>query len=572
MATATIFLASGLSLVGATPAIAANEKTLTTASKVKGVTVNLGTPSPFGGNPMGSVDLSPSQAADTSNSGNFVTEFIPTDPQASVVVALYPNADFGMGNPSNFPGSYTYNGTGAVSNNQLFVIKVTQADNMSYQYYEIDIQIVSSDATLSFSNSRLKSVTPGSATAYDDIAQLATSSNRTSITLSSTQASSTFGDQMTYFSGAGMNAAATAKKFASSVSSLDSSAFTSATTVTSSTAITDGDYIVIRVIAEDATTTKYYGYSVTVSSSGGGGGGSSSPSICSSELLSSSSTIKGVAFTKGTRQASSTDFNGSGSSFKGSVTLTSEQASGTGVTSLVASGGATVTWLYVSPSINSWSNSDINTTANLQGVTLTNGRLFEIKVSGSGCTDYYRLSIIVGSGSNSSSSQSAQQAAAVAAETAALLAAAIAKAKVVLTTQFSANKPATMDQFLDAGYGVRNSNVAVKVSAAILKLSVADRENSQKVNDIINLENFIDRVAVTDTRSSVKSTELVSRGLLSADSNYKHSVIQGLASYPNGSLDSLEKIAAAVKEQIEKAEAPKRRLVEIKARIAARKR
>jgi hypothetical protein len=48
-------------------------------------------------------------------------------------------------------------------------------------------------------------------------------------------------------------------------------------------------------------------------------------------------------------------------------------------------------------------------------------------------------------------------------------------------------------------------------------------------------------------------------------------VVRGLASYPDGSLNSLEKIEAAIKEQIFKAEAPKRRFAEIKAKIAARK-
>jgi hypothetical protein len=60
--------------------------------------------------------------------------------------------------------------------------------------------------------------------------------------------------------------------------------------------------------------------------------------------------------------------------------------------------------------------------------------------------------------------------------------------------------------------------------------------------------------------------------LLPVTSGYKHSVVRGLASYPSGSLDSLAKIEAAIKEQIFIAEAPKRRLAEIKAKIAARKR
>lgn len=174
-----------------------------------------------------------------------------------------------------------------------------------------------------------------------------------------------------------------------------------------------------------------------------------------------------------------------------------------------------------------------------------------------------------GESSGNSSIQNSQQA--EEARKAALLSAAIAKAKIVLTTQFSASKAATLEQFQDAGYNVRNSNVAARASAEILKLPVADRENAQKINAIISLEDFIDRVAVTDTRSTVKAAELVSRGLLPASSTYKYSVVQGLASYPNGSLDSLEKIEAAVKEQIFKAEAPKRRLAEIKAKIAARK-
>jgi hypothetical protein len=173
-----------------------------------------------------------------------------------------------------------------------------------------------------------------------------------------------------------------------------------------------------------------------------------------------------------------------------------------------------------------------------------------------------------GNSSGGTSNQSAQQSAV---QAAAQLARAIALGKSVLATQFSANKPATAEQFLAAGYGVRNSDVAAKASAAIMKLSPTDRENSEKVSEIISRENFIDRVAVADTRSTVTSTELVSRGLLPADSIYKHSVVQGLASYPRGGLDSMEKIAAAVKEQIAKAEASKLRTATIKAKIAARK-
>jgi hypothetical protein len=176
--------------------------------------------------------------------------------------------------------------------------------------------------------------------------------------------------------------------------------------------------------------------------------------------------------------------------------------------------------------------------------------------------------VIAGQSTGSTPTLTAAQIAAF--EAALAKAADVAKAKAVLTTLIAGNKPANVQEFANADYKVRNSNVAEKVSAAMMKLSVADRENTQKVNEIINLEDFLDRISVADTRSTVKSRELTSRGLLPATSLYKHSVVQGLASYPSGSLDSMAKIDAAIKEQIFKAEAPKRRLAEIKAKIAAR--
>ncbi len=382
----------------------------------------------------------------------------------------------------------------------------------------------------------------------------------------------------------------------------------------------------------DSTMTITITFPSTGSIGGGGGGGST----CSSDLLNSSSTIKGVTFTKGTRQASSTDFNGGGSAFMGSVTLTSAEASGTGITMLSASGGASVRWLYISPSINSWSNSDINTTANLQGVTLTNGRLFEIKVSGPGCTDYYRLRINVGSGSAPTLSATEIAAAAAAAAEAARIAAAavraaeIATAQTALSTVLKADKPGTLSEYRSANINITTNAGLTRLNAEVLKLAGADRTDFAKIKaladkiefdesffnatarpslatystygvtgvterilptvnakilelpaalrvdvkamqDLVKVESFVDRVANTETRSTVTSVALVEKGLLSSASPYKYSVVQGLAKYPEGSLNTMAKIEAAIKEQIAKAEAPKLRLAAIKAKIAARK-
>lgn len=513
MATAATLLAAGISAVGMASASAANEKTLTTASKVKGVTATLGTPSGYGGNPKGSVNLTASQAADTSNSGNFVTEFIPTDSQASVVVALYPNATNGMGNPANFPGSYTYNGTDALSNNQLFVIKVTQADNMAYQYYEVAVRIVSTDATLSFANSRLKSVTPGSATAFDDIAQLATSSNRASISLTSTQASSTFGDQNTYFSGAGNNATTTAKKFASSISSLDSNAFSAATTVTRFTAITNGDYIVVKVTAEDATTTKYYGYTVTVGSSGGG----SSPSPSTPTLSAAQIAANAAAAAKAAAEAAA--------AVRAAEIATAQTAL------------STVLKADKAGTLSEYRSANINITTNA-GLTRLNAEV--LKLAGADRTDFAKIKALAD--------------------------------KIEFDESFF-NATARPSLATYSTYGVTGvtERILPTVNAKILELPAALRVDVKAMQDLVKVENFVDRVANTETRSTVSASALVEKGLLSSTSPYKYSVVQGLAKYPEGSLNTMAKIEAAIKEQIAKAEAPKLRLAAIKAKIAARK-
>lgn len=468
----------------------------------------------------------------------------------------------------NFSGTARCSGTLTIRANAAAFTSPTQTENSNTLSFEISGVTCSSDATLS-ATSTIKGVTvvslgtPG--TNPNNIAA------RGSVHISAAAAANTSnsGSYVTNFITSDSSATKVyVWKHAVGGNLMNSS------TYNGTAAISDGDIFSIYVRSEDRSTFKLYAIDVQVTANGPSPSSSPVAAICSSEQLSSSSTIKGVAFDAGTRQASSTDFNGSGSSNMGSVTLTEAQASGNGVTSIVATGSATATWLHVGPSINSWGNDDISTTADLAGVTLAYGELFEIKISGSGCADYYRISITVEPEDSGPTLSEEEIAANVAAQTeaqgAAVLATALAAAKVVLTTQFSSNKPVTLQQFLDANYGVRNSSVAANVSAAILKLPVADRDNSQKIHEIVSLENFIDRVAVLGTRSTVRSAELVSRGLLSANSAYKHSVIQGLTSYPDGSLNSLEKIEAAIKEQLVKAGERKAKTVEIRAKIAAR--
>jgi len=108
------------------------------------------------------------------------------------------------------------------------------------------------------------------------------------------------------------------------------------------------------------------------------------------------------------------------------------------------------------------------------------------------------------------------------------------------------------------------------VNAKILELPAAKRLDTVAIKEIIKVESFVDLVANTQTRGGVTSTSLIQRGLLPADTPYKHSVRSGLGSYPEASLNTMAKIEAAIKAELERAGARKAKTAEIRTRIAAR--
>ena len=146
----------------------------------------------------------------------------------------------------------------------------------------------------------------------------------------------------------------------------------------------------------------------------------------------------------------------------------------------------------------------------------------------------------------------------------------VATAQAALGSLLESNKPATLDQYRDASHFIASQSALVRVNAAVAKMSASDRAEMSKVMEIIKAENFIDRIANPLTRPGLTSTVLINAGLLSSSSSYKYSVLAGLQSYKESSLDSLTKIAAAIKAEIAKANYRKERTLEIKAKIAAR--
>ena len=146
----------------------------------------------------------------------------------------------------------------------------------------------------------------------------------------------------------------------------------------------------------------------------------------------------------------------------------------------------------------------------------------------------------------------------------------VATAQAALGSLLEGNKPATLAQYRDASYFIASQSALVRVNAAVAKMSASDRAEMSKVMEIIKAENFIDRIANPESRPGLTSAVLINAGLLSSSSPYKYSVLAGLQDYKESSLDSLAKIAVAIKAEIAKANSRKERTLAIKAKIAAR--
>jgi hypothetical protein len=366
-----------------------------------------------------------------------------------------------------------------------------------------------------------------------------------------------------------------------------------------------------------------------------------SAAACSSGLLSPTSSIKGVTIDIGSARSDSafSDFYSPGP-LRSSVTLTSAEASGSGVTALTATDGSPVYWLYIAPGMNSFSHRDINGTNDQASETLVDGRDFIIRIVPTTCDEqYYWVEINVGSSSSSSpaptlsaaqiAANAAAAAKAAAEAAAAARAAEVAAAQTKLSTVLKADKAGTIDEYKSANVNITTAASLARINAEVLKLSANDRSDFAKIKaiadkiefdesffnaaarptlttyakyevvgiterilptvntkvlelpaalrvdakaiqDLVKVERFVDLVANTETRGGVTSASLIERGLLPADTPYKHSVRSGLGSYPEGSLNTMAKIEAAIKAELVKAGARKAQTAEIRARIAAR--
>ncbi len=268
-------------------------------STVKGVTLDttgnsLGTPGSVLDSDsvvLGSVYISSTQAEDTTNSGNYITQFVPNNPDATTKVVKYDNA---ASVDTNFENALPYDNEAIVDGN-VFIVQVT-APAATVLFYGIRVTIVlSTDATLS-ATSTVKDVeiggTTGSlGTGATTLAGLGvgTPGILGSVTVPIAQAEDAVGAYVTEFIPTDSRVADV--RVVQYVNPPDLTHFETApldAEYNGRDAIDDvvhGKVFVIKVTAEDNLTVRYYGILVTIDLG---------PST--DATLRSLSTLKGVSF------------------------------------------------------------------------------------------------------------------------------------------------------------------------------------------------------------------------------------------------------------------------------------
>ena len=115
-----------------------NDATLKDTSTVKGETVtDLGTPSSTLNDVVaGTVTITATQAANTSNTGSFITLFDPTNAEATVKVVKYANG----ADTTNFETDTAY-ANQAITTLDFFIIKVTAQDEIASLFYKVVVTV-----------------------------------------------------------------------------------------------------------------------------------------------------------------------------------------------------------------------------------------------------------------------------------------------------------------------------------------------------------------------------------------------------------------------------------------------
>jgi uncharacterized repeat protein (TIGR02543 family) len=338
-----------------------NVATLSAAS-IKGLTPTLGTPNAtLGSETAGAITLTTAQAT-----GAAATTFTKTDAGATVSrIVKYAAA----ASTANFETDAAFGdgATTAVANGDFFIIKVTAAD-ATINYYRINLTVNSDVATLSSATIKGQASTLGtpnavlaSVVAGTIALTTAQAAGAAATTFTKTDAGATISRIVKYANGA------------STANFETDAAFTNSAT----TAVSNNDFFIVKVIAADASV-GFYRFDVTVNSN---------------VATLSGATVKGLSTTLGTVGTAL------GSLAAGTITLTSSEAGGSSLTTFTKTdAGATITKIAKLASGTVENLTNFNAAAaftNGAADAVSNGDFFIIQVTAADATiNYYRVNVV----------------------------------------------------------------------------------------------------------------------------------------------------------------------------------
>ena len=341
-----------------------NVSTLSGAT-IKGQNATLGTPnSTLGSETAGAITLTTAQATSTS----LTSTVAKTNAGATAKIVKYASgvtvdiANFDAGT------DLTSGTTTTVASGDYFIVKVAAQDGSTVSYYRIDVTVNSDVATLSGASVKGQTATLGTPNA------VLTSAVAGVITLTTAQATGTAETTFTK-----TDAGATITKIVKYGLSASTSNFESDAAFTNSatTAVSNGDFFIIKVTAADATVS-FYRVTVTVNSN---------------VATLSAASIKGVSATVGTAGSAL------GSLSAGTVNLTLSQRTGTAVTTFTQTDvGATITKIAKIASGTVENSTNFNAAAaftNSSADTVSTGDYFIIQVTAAdGTVNFTRVNLV----------------------------------------------------------------------------------------------------------------------------------------------------------------------------------
>jgi hypothetical protein len=181
--------------------------------------------------------------------------------------------------------------------------------------------------------------------------------------------------------------------------------------------------------------------------------------------------------------------------------------------------------------------------------------------------------IVTTTGSGGGSNDLQAQLAAIA-QAAAAKAAAVAKAQTTLVDTFKANKPATLSDMSSSDFAISQQATVDRINKTVLDLQAKNPGvalSIAAIKDVVAKESIVEKISTAVTQGNVQTAQLVKAGLIDSTNSVKSSVMNALKTMDPTSLNTLDKLKAAIAAQTKVAQDRYARTRAIVAKIGASK-